>query len=145
MGLFSKKKEEDKVIEESSPKEKVSDDKKVAKKSSKKVVKKVEAEKVAAYKGDGQMAYKFIIKPWITEKTQELMSSNKYVFRLKAKATKREAKVAVEKLYDVKVESVNIVNIPQKKRRFGRFSGMKSAVRKAIVTLKKGNKIEIFE
>lgn len=145
MGLFNKKSEEEKTSDASVKEEKVAADKKVAKKSPKKVVKKVEAEKIGAHEGDGQMAYKFIVKPWITEKTQELMSNNKYVFRLRAKVTKREAKVAVENLYGVKVESVNIVNIPQKKRRFGRFAGMKSAVRKAIVTLKKGNKIEIFE
>ncbi len=145
MGLFNKKNEEDEVVKNSLAEEKISDDKVVAKKSSKKVAKKAGTEKVNAYKGDGQMAYKFIIKPWITEKTQELMGNNKYVFRLRAKSTKREAKVAVEKLYDVQVESVNIINIPQKKRKFGRFSGMKSAVRKAVVTLKKGSKIEIFE
>ncbi|MDY0302396.1 MAG: 50S ribosomal protein L23 [Candidatus Moranbacteria bacterium] len=86
-----------------------------------------------------------MVKPWITEKTQELMTTDKYVFRLRAKTTKREAKVAIEKLYNVKVIGVNIVNIPSKKRRFGRYTGMKSAVRKAIVTLKKGDKIEIFE
>jgi large subunit ribosomal protein L23 len=73
------------------------------------------------------------------------MTTDKYVFRLRAKTTKREAKVAIEKLYNVKVIGVNIVNIPSKKRRFGRYTGMKSAVRKAIVTLKKGDKIEIFE
>lgn len=145
MGLFNKKSKEENVTEDSAKEEKVSAEKKVAKKSSKKAVKKVKAEKVNAYEGDGQMAYKFIVKPWITEKTQELMSNNKYVFRLRAKTTKREAKVAVENLYGVKVASVNLVNIPEKKRRFGRFAGMKSAVRKAIVTLKKGNKIEIFE
>jgi ribosomal protein L23 len=43
------------------------------------------------------------------------------------------------------VAGVNIVNIPQKKRRFGKFMGKKSAIKKAIVTLKKGSKIEIFE
>lgn len=141
MGLFNKK-EETKVEEEKviAKDEKSSTDKKPAKSKEEKAV-----AKIAASKSDAQMAYDFIIKPWITEKAQELMSANKYVFRLKAKTTKREAKVAVERLYNVRVEDVNIINIPSKKRRFGRYQGMKSAVRKAIVTLKEGDKIEIFE
>jgi len=134
MGLFDKKeldkKEEKKPIVKSSAV--VEDDKKSV------------APAVVTQEGAG-LAYKFIVKPWITEKTQELMTTDKYVFRLRAKTTKREAKVAIEKLYNVKVIGVNIVNIPSKKRRFGRYTGMKSAVRKAIVTLKKGDKIEIFE
>jgi large subunit ribosomal protein L23 len=144
MGLFNKKKE-DEVAEEISKEVDVLETKEESTKSPKKSTKKTATKKEATYQGDGQMAYKFIIKPWITEKAQELMGNNKYVFKLRAKTTKREAKVAVEKLYDVKVESVNIINIPQKKRRFGRFVGKKSAIRKGIVTLKKGDKIEIFE
>ncbi|HFC76689.1 MAG TPA: 50S ribosomal protein L23 [Candidatus Moranbacteria bacterium] len=91
------------------------------------------------------MAYRFILRPWITEKTQGLMSENKYVFKLRLKTTKSQVKSAVEKLYNVEVDKINIVNIPQKKRRFGRVIGKKSAIKKAIVTLKKGHKIEIFE
>ncbi|MFA6184132.1 MAG: 50S ribosomal protein L23 [Parcubacteria group bacterium] len=144
MGLFNKKKEEDAVIENSSVEE-VANDKKEVKKSSKKSVKKTVAKSEGVYQGDGQMAYQFIVKPWITEKAQGLMGDNKYIFKLRAGSTKREAKIAVEKLYNVKVESVNIINIPQKKRKFGRFVGKKGAIKKAIVTLKKGNKIEIFE
>lgn len=143
MGLFNKKKEEDEVKEEVSKEvEASSTTPKEIKKPAKKTV---ALKKVAGQEGDGQLAYKFIVKPWITEKTQELMGNNKYVFKLRAKTTKREAKVAVEKLYGVSVLGVNLINIPQKKRRFGKFVGKKSAIRKAIVTLKKGDKIEIFE
>lgn len=134
MGLFDKKELDKK--EEKKPIVKSSAVIEADKKSS--------APAVVTQEGAG-LAYKFIVKPWITEKTQELMTTDKYVFRLRAKTTKREAKVAIEKLYNVKVIGVNIVNIPSKKRRFGRYTGMKSAVRKAIVTLKKGDKIEIFE
>jgi len=141
MSLFNKKKEDDLIDEGKLTKEeKTSTDKKSVPKSDKKSV-----SKVAVAQGDAQMAYKFIIKPWITEKTQELMASNKYVFRLRKKTTKKEAKIAIEKLYDVRVESVNMINVPSKARRFGRYTGTKSAVRKAIATLKKGDKIEIFE
>lgn len=134
MGLFDKKELDKK--EEKKPIVKSSAVVEADKKSS--------SPAVVTQEGAG-LAYKFIVKPWITEKTQELMTTDKYVFRLRAKTTKREAKVAIEKLYNVKVIGVNIVNIPSKKRRFGRYAGMKSAVRKAIVTLKKGDKIEIFE
>lgn len=134
MGLFDKKELDKK--EEKKPIVKSSAVIEADKKSS--------APAVVTQEGAG-LAYKFIVKPWITEKTQELMTTDKYVFRLRAKTAKREAKVAIEKLYNVKVIGVNIVNIPSKKRRFGRYTGMKSAVRKAIVTLKKGDKIEIFE
>ncbi|MFZ2153882.1 MAG: 50S ribosomal protein L23 [Candidatus Moraniibacteriota bacterium] len=145
MGLFNKKKEEENIEEK--PVAEMTDalvtkKKNVSKKTTKKVDLKEEKSQPA---GDGQMAYKFIVRPWITEKAQELMNSSKYIFRLRAKTTKREAKVAVEKLYNVRVAGVNIINIPQKVRKFGRYTGKKSAIRKAIVTLKKGDKIEVFE
>ena len=73
------------------------------------------------------------------------MSGDKYVFKVRKDAGKIQAKKAIEKLYGVEVEKINIVNIPQKKRRFGRIVGKNSAVKKAIATLKKGNKIEFFE
>jgi len=142
MGLFNTKKEDDIVEAKAVKEEKSLAVEKDAKKADKKVV---ATKNVVDIPNDGQMAYDFIVKPWITEKAQELMASNKYIFRLRAKTTKREAKVAVERLYNVRVESVNMINIPSKKKRFGRSMGMKSAVRKAVVTLKKGDKIEIFE
>jgi large subunit ribosomal protein L23 len=141
MGLFNKKKD-DKDIEKSTKSRVVSDTKKVEKEV-KKTDKKTE--KVLQQDVDGSLAYKFILRPWITEKTHDLMASNKYVFKLRQKVTKNQAKNAVEKLYGVEVKKVNIINIPQKKRRFGRVMGKKSGIRKAIVTLKEGNKIEVFE
>lgn len=95
--------------------------------------------------GDGNLAYKVIDMPWITEKTHDLIAGGKYAFKVRLKTTKYQVKNAVERLYNVKVDKVNIVNIPQKKRRFGRITGKKSGVKKAIVTLRKGDKIEIFE
>ena len=145
MGLFSKKKD-DKVVEKSSKgKENV---KSVAKKkkNDKKTVRKVEKKNNGVVPiENSEMAYKFVVRPWITEKTQELMSDNKYVFKLRLKTTKAQIKIAVEKLYNVKIAKINMINIPAKKRRFGRNIGKKSAVKKAIVTLQKGHKIEIFE
>lgn len=143
MGLFNSKKEDKKVDDKSLEKKDVLVDSKEAvdEKKNDKGTKK----EVKNYEGDGKMAYQFIVKPWITEKTQYLMESNKYVFKIRDNVTKREAKLSVESLYGVKVESVNMVKIPQKKRRFGRVNGKKSSIKKAIVTLKKGSKIEIFE
>lgn len=128
MSLFGNKKEEsDKKVEE----EKKSDMNKDT--------------KVLSRGNEGDLAYKFIERPIVTEKTHELVSENKYVFKLREAATKSQTKKAIEKLYGVKVEKVNIINISPKKRRFGRVVGSKAGVKKAVVTLKSGNKIEFFE
>ncbi len=138
MGLFSKSKKGS---------EKNGDfDKKVSNKiSGTKRSGEVKPKKTSALIGNADMAYKYIVRPWITEKTQEMSSDNKYVFKVRIKTSKKQIKVAVEKLYNVKVEKVNIINIPQKKRRFGRIVGKKSAIRKAIVTLSNDHKIDFFE
>ena len=86
-----------------------------------------------------------IIKaPIITEKTTKLSQNNKYTFEVDKRANKTEIKAAVEELFKVTVESVNIINGLKKEKRVGRYSGYTPAVTKAIVTLKKGDKIEIF-
>ena len=89
--------------------------------------------------------YRDIIKaPIITEKSTALASNEKtYVFKVDAKANKSQIKDAVEKIFNVKVESVNTVNVHPKKKRVGRHAGMTNKYKKAIVTLKDGNKIEL--
>ena len=89
--------------------------------------------------------YRDIIKaPIITEKSTAIASNDKsYVFKVDAKANKSQIKDAVEKIFNVKVESVNTVNVHPKKKRVGRYSGMTNKYKKAIVTLKDGNKIEL--
>lgn len=89
-------------------------------------------------------AYRFLIKPWITEKSHQEMVQNKYFFRIDSKASKNNVKKAVEDQYEVKVISVNTVNIHPKERIYGRSKGFKSGYKKAIITLKKGDKIELF-
>jgi large subunit ribosomal protein L23 len=90
-------------------------------------------------------ANKFLIKnPIITEKSSRLAELGKYVFLVQDKATKNEVKKAVENIYKVKVVGVQTINTRPKPRRFGRFVGMRSGYRKAIVTLKEGQKIEIM-
>ena len=89
--------------------------------------------------------YRDIIKaPVITEKSSNIASNDrKYVFKVDAKANKSQIKDAIEKIFKVKVESVNNVNVHPKKKRVGRYSGMTNKYKKAIVTLVNGNKIDL--
>jgi large subunit ribosomal protein L23 len=86
-----------------------------------------------------------LIVPWITERSHNLMAENKYVFKVVKNSSKDEVKRAIEGLYKVTVTKVNSINIPAKKRIRGRTVGKKSGFKKAIVTLKQGDKIELFE
>jgi large subunit ribosomal protein L23 len=83
-----------------------------------------------------------LIQPRISEKSGSLAQMNKYVFLVAKKANKVEVKKAVEAAYKVKVMQVNVVNNHGKKRNFGRTKGVTADFKKAIVTLKKGDKIE---
>lgn len=84
-------------------------------------------------------------KPLITEKSTALIEDNKYTFQVDPKANKTEIKQAVENIFKVKVEKVNTMNVKGRKKRVRNIPGMTSDTKKAIVTLKKGDKIEIFE
>ncbi|MGE5396468.1 MAG: 50S ribosomal protein L23 [Chitinophagales bacterium] len=86
-----------------------------------------------------------IIKPVITEKTMNLLADNKYTFLVDKKANKVEIRKAIEEIFNVKVEKVSTMNIRGKKRRMGRFEGRKPDRKKAIVALKSGHKIPLFE
>ncbi len=84
--------------------------------------------------------------PIITERSTELREvMNKVLFIVNPRANKIQVKRAVEELLKVKVEKVNLVNMPGKKKRLGRFEGILPGKKKAVVTLKKGEKLEIFE
>ena len=84
-----------------------------------------------------------IIAPIITEKSASLEAQNTYVFKVDVKANKTSIKQAIEKIFNVKVKSVNTVNVHPKKKRVGRYSGMTNKYKKAIVTLADGNKIDL--
>ena len=86
-----------------------------------------------------------IIKaPIITEKSASLaQDKNTITFSVDTKANKTEIKNAIEKIFDVKVDSVNTVNVKPKKKRVGRYVGKTNKVKKAIVKLKEGSKIEL--
>ena len=79
----------------------------------------------------------------MTEKSTAFAGQNKYVFRVSPKTNKTEVRKAIEKLYDVKVKAVTVVNTVGKKRQVGRFEGWRPGFKKAVVTLEKGYNIEI--
>ena len=88
--------------------------------------------------------YRDIIKaPIITEKSQELAQNNVITFSVDPKANKVQIKQAVEKVFNVKVESVNTINVKPRKKRVGRYVGKTNKVKKAIVKLKEGSSIEL--
>jgi len=86
-----------------------------------------------------------IIKPLITEKSTGLMAEDKYTFLVAPGANKIEIKHAIEKLFNVKVLKVNTLVDRGKLRRMGRFQGRQPDRKKAVVTLKPGDKIKVFE
>ena len=88
--------------------------------------------------------YRDIIKaPIITEKTAALNENNVVTFSVDVKANKTQIKQAVESIFNVKVESVNVINVHPKKKRVGRYSRYTKKVKKAIVKLKEGSSIEL--
>lgn len=86
-----------------------------------------------------------IVKPVISEKSTGLLEDNKYTFWVSTDANKVEVKQAVENLFKVKVEKVNTMNVKGKRKRVRQFVGKTPDRKKAIVTLREGDKIEIFE
>ena len=85
-------------------------------------------------------------KPVLTEKSLALQTEeNKYTFDVDLDANKTEVKIAVEKLFNVKVEKVNIMNVKPKAKRRGRYEGKTNKRRKAIVKLAEGNSINYFD
>ena len=85
-----------------------------------------------------------LIKPLITEKSTELMAEGKYVFKVAKNANKIEIAKAVKDIFDVKVESVNTINVKGKTKRVGRTVGKRADYKKAIVKLAAGESIEFF-
>ena len=86
-----------------------------------------------------------IREPVITEKATILREGNKYAFRVDSKANKIQIRQAVEEIFAVKVESVRTVKVPSKPKRQGLYQGRRAGWKKAYVTLKAGDSIEITE
>ena len=90
--------------------------------------------------------YQIIIRPLITEKSMGIKEiSNVVTFEVHPKANKSEIKKAVEKLFDVKVISVNTMNVKGKTKRYRFVMGKKKDWKKAMVKLKPGETIDLFE
>ncbi len=89
--------------------------------------------------------YEVIKRPLVTEKNTGLQAQGKYAFEVAATATKPEVKQAVEKSFKVKVTSVNVMKVPGKMKRIGKRIVLTPVWKKAVVTLRPGDKIEIFE
>ena len=86
-----------------------------------------------------------LIKPLITEKNTMLGAEGKYTFKIDRRANKVQVKEAVEAIFKVNVTAVNTISVPPKSRRVGRTIGKTQAWKKAVVTLRPGQRLEIFE
>ena len=89
--------------------------------------------------------YEILRRPLITEKSTVLQAEGKYAFEVAGGANKPQIKQAVEKAFKVEVIAVNVMIVPGKRRRLGRRQLPARPWKKAIVTLKPGDKIELFE
>lgn len=150
--LFKRKKQEKKPSDAApSPKLRSVGDKTMegeGKKEVKKVaeepkeIKKKPARALKRKKAGTKSSFLVLKAPHITEKATDLIQKNQYTFKVSLNSNKTEIKKAVERLYNVDVLSVKIIKVPRKKRRLGRISGWRKAYKKAIVKIKKGQKIE---
>jgi large subunit ribosomal protein L23 len=132
MGIFGKKTED--------KKESVST-KKVEKTASKKSFKKASKDVVTSTAS----AYGIIIAPIVTEKSHEAAGSGKYTFRVEKRVTKSQVKKVIEEMYNVHVENVNVVVVKPKRRTVKYDRGYQKLYKKAIVTVRKGDHITVFE
>ena len=87
-------------------------------------------------------AYQIILNPLVTEKSTQLSEFNKMVFSVPVNATKLEVKSSIEKIFSVKVKTVNTILLKGKVKRFKGVLGKRSNTKKAIVTLAPGNTID---
>ncbi|MGD9963795.1 MAG: 50S ribosomal protein L23 [Candidatus Izemoplasmatales bacterium] len=88
--------------------------------------------------------FQIIKRPIVSEKSTKLAEQRKYTFEVDRRANKIQIKEAIEAIFNVKVEKVNVVNTKAKAKRVGQYSGFTAAVTKAIVTLEEGHKIDIY-
>ena len=86
-----------------------------------------------------------LIRPVVSEKSYEQIQANQYTFRVHKDAHKTQVRQAVEELFDVTVVSVNILKVQPKPKRRGVIKGVRPGWKKAVVQLREGNTIEIFE
>ena len=85
-----------------------------------------------------------IVRPIVTEKSTTMAEISKYVFEVADDVNKVQIKAAVEKIFEVNVRAVNVSRVRGKWRRYGRSRGRRPDWKKAIVTLQRGQTIDIF-
>jgi len=90
------------------------------------------------------ISHKVLIEPHITEASTVAAEMNKYVFKVAPRATKKQVEKAVKELYGVAVTSVRTINVIGKARTRGRVTGRTPGFKKAIVTVKEGESIDLF-
>ena len=86
-----------------------------------------------------------LLAPVVSEKSYELIEQRKYAFRVHPDAHKTQIRQAVEELFEVRVQAVNVIKVQPKPKRRGLVSGQRPGWKKAIVQLREGETIEIFE
>ena len=92
----------------------------------------------------GTFARDVLIAPVVSEKSYGLLDDNKYTFLVHPDANKTQIKIAVEKVFSVKVTDVNTLNRPGKRKRTRGGFGRRKAVKRAVVTLRDGDRIDVF-
>ena len=90
-------------------------------------------------------ASQVILAPIVSEKSYEGTTRGRYTFKVHPDSHKTQIRQAVEELFDVKVERVNVIKVQAKPKRRGLFKGTRPAWKKAVVQLRAGDTIEIFE
>ncbi len=142
LNIFKKDKPEKKaVIEKETGKKEIKKEKKPEKKDE--VKEEIIAPQIPGRKMPG-IAFGILKHPHVTEKATDLAEEGKYVFLVQKSANKPQVKKAVENTYGINVVKVRIINVPPKKRRMGKQEGWRKGYKKAIVEVKKGQKIEIL-
>jgi large subunit ribosomal protein L23 len=90
--------------------------------------------------------HRTVLSPVVTEKSSAAYGARKeYAFRVDPHATKPQIKAAIEELFKVTVTGVRTHVMPSKRRTYGRFAGRRPAWKKAVITLKEGDSIDVFE
>ena len=149
MAIFGRKKKdsdqeassEKKEVKKAAPKKDAKVD--AAKKPVKKAAAKKQSKPTRVVKEDTGIAYRVLMRPLVTEKTAKEVVNRKYAFVVSIDANKNMVSDAIQRVYNVKPASINIVRNSGKKVRRGRQVGKRSAWKKAIVTLKKGDVIDV--
>ena len=135
LNIFKKKKVEEKKVEKKETKKPVAPVVPVAKE------KKVEAREGVILEGASSV---LLINPYLSEKSTILREQeNKYIFKVSPRATKNEIKKLLENIYNVEVTKINVINTPAKPKRWRQKKSYFRRNKKMMVTIKKGQKIEL--